>query len=78
MSEASLTVRISGHLTPRQREVLRLLAQGKSTKQSAAELGISHKTVEFHRKLLMNRTELFSLPELTKLAVRIGLAEIDV
>ncbi len=64
-------------LTDRQREVLQLLAEGKTTKQIALVLDISVKTVETHRQHIMERLQIDSLPELTKFAVREGLTFLD-
>jgi len=60
-------------LTAREREVLQLMAEGKSTSQIADSLCISIKTVEAHRKQMMNKLELHSVAELTKYAIRQGL-----
>jgi DNA-binding NarL/FixJ family response regulator len=60
-------------LTPRQREVLQLVAEGKSTKEISAALGISPKTVEFHRNSLMDELGLRSIAELTRYAVAQGM-----
>jgi DNA-binding NarL/FixJ family response regulator len=60
-------------LTPRQREVLRLIAEGKSTKQMARILGISVKTVESHRTQLMDRLDIHEVASLVRHALRIGL-----
>ena len=62
-----------GHLTARQREVLQLIAEGRSAKQMAALLGISVKTVEFHKARLMDQLDLRSTAELTRYAVQHGL-----
>ena len=64
-------------LTPREREVLQLVAEGRSTKQIAADLFVSVKTVETHRQNLMRKLEIFSVAELTKLAIREGLTQLD-
>ncbi len=64
-------------LTPRQREVLQLLAEGKTTKQIASLLYVSHKTVETHRRQIMEKLDIHSIAELTKYAVREGLTSID-
>jgi DNA-binding NarL/FixJ family response regulator len=63
-------------LTPRQREVLQLLAEGKSTRSIAFLLHISIKTVEFHRTRLMEELDLHSVAELTKYAVSEGLVSL--
>jgi DNA-binding NarL/FixJ family response regulator len=62
------------NLTPREREVLQLVAEGKSIKEIAFELGVSYKTVENQRQALMQKLNLFSIAELTKYAVRHGLS----
>jgi DNA-binding NarL/FixJ family response regulator len=67
----------NGELTSREQEVLRLLADGKSSKQVALELHISTKTVDTHRRQIMTRLGLYSLAELTKYAIRCGLTSID-
>ena len=59
-------------LTPRQREVLRLLAEGKSLKEVAAVLKISVKTVEFHKYRIMNQLGIRTNAEMTKYAVKVG------
>ena len=59
-----------GVLTPRQREVLKLLARGKSNKEVASELGISVRTAETHRHQIMNRLRVRTLSELVLFAVR--------
>lgn len=64
-------------LTPREREVLQLLAEGRTTKMIADMLHISVKTVETHRKQIMDRLNLRSLPELTKYAIRQGLTSLE-
>lgn len=63
-------------LSPRQREVLQLLTEGMSTKQIAAELHLSARTVESHRALVMSQTGCRSLAELTKYAIRLGLTNV--
>jgi DNA-binding NarL/FixJ family response regulator len=60
-------------LTARQREILQLLAEGRSAKQVAAALGISHRTVEFHKYQLMASLELRSNAELIHFAIRHGI-----
>ena len=63
-------------LTPRQREVLHLIAEGKSTKAIAMDLSISAKTVEFHKVRIMERLDLHTTAQLTQYAVAHGLAEV--
>jgi DNA-binding NarL/FixJ family response regulator len=60
-------------LTPREREVLQLLAEGKTTGKIASSLNLSEKTVETHRRQIMNKLEIYSIAELTKYAIREGL-----
>jgi DNA-binding NarL/FixJ family response regulator len=64
-------------LSPRQREVLRLLAEGLSTREIAVRLGLSAKTVETHRAALMRRTGRRSVARLVLLAVREGLVQVS-
>ena len=63
-------------LTSREREVLQLMAEGRSTKEIAHRLGLSVKTVETHRKQIMDRLGLRSVAELTKYAIREGLTHL--
>jgi DNA-binding NarL/FixJ family response regulator len=63
-------------LTPRQREVLRLLAEGKSLKEVAATLKISVKTVEFHKYRIMNQLGIRTNAEMTKYAVKVGVTHL--
>jgi DNA-binding NarL/FixJ family response regulator len=64
-------------LSPREREVLQLVAEGKSTKQIARTLEVSIKTIESHRHQIMHKLRLHSIAELTKYAVRSGLTTLD-
>lgn len=64
-------------LTPRQREILQLIAEGRTTKQIAAHLGVSVKTVETHRAQLMERLGIRDLAGLVRFAVRAGLVDSD-
>jgi DNA-binding NarL/FixJ family response regulator len=63
-------------LTNREREVLQLIAEGNTTKEIAALLGVSIKTVETHRQQLMNKLKIHSIAGLTKYAVREGLTSL--
>ena len=65
-------------LTAREREVLQLMAEGKTTNQIAESLCISVKTVEAHRKQLMTKLDIHSVAELTKYAIRQGLTTLEV
>ena len=75
--------RISGEttslelLTPRQREVLQLIAEGYSTKKIASTLKISVKTVETHRMQLMERLDIHDIAGLVRYAIRVGLVKPD-
>ena len=60
-------------LTPRQREILQLIAEGRNTKEIAAELEVSVKTVESHRLQLMERLNIHDVPGLVRYAIRSGL-----
>lgn len=60
-------------LTPREREVLQLVAEGKSSKEIASELHLAVSTVETHRKLIMAKLGITTIAELTKFAIRKGL-----
>ncbi len=64
-------------LTAREREVLQLMAEGKSTTQIAQTLCVSVKTVEAHRKQVMNKLGIHSVAGLTKYAIREGLTSLD-
>lgn len=64
-------------LTPRQREILRLIAEGRSTKEIAGELAVSVKTVETHRAMLMERLGIRDVAGLVRLAIRVGLVAPD-
>jgi DNA-binding NarL/FixJ family response regulator len=64
-------------LTPRQREILQLLAEGRNTKEIASDLDISVKTVESHRLQLMERLNIHDVPGLVRYAVRSGLVSAE-
>tara|TARA_R110002072_G_scaffold4174_9_gene29639 strand:- start:25724 stop:26368 length:645 start_codon:yes stop_codon:yes gene_type:complete len=64
-------------LTAKEREVLQLVAEGKSTKEIAQALSITVKTVETHRHNIMNRLSIRSIAQLTKYAIRQGLTSLD-
>ncbi len=61
----------------REREVLRLVAEGRSSKEIAALLGISAATVDTHRRNIMRKLGSHSVAELTKIAIREGLTELE-
>lgn len=60
-------------LTGRQREILQLVAEGHPTKEIAALLGVSVKTVESHRAQIMERLDIHDVPGLVRFAIRAGL-----
>lgn len=62
-------------LTPREAEVLQLIAEGKANKETADELGISIKTVEKHRTNLMDKLNIHDTASLTRYAIRMGIIE---
>ena len=76
-------LRVSGavspleQLTSRQREILQLIAEGKNTKEIAAALDISIKTVESHRLQLMDRLNIHDVPGLVRYAIRSGLVSAE-
>jgi DNA-binding NarL/FixJ family response regulator len=63
-------------LTPREREVIQLLAEGKTTKEVAVALSLSVKTAETHRTNLMRKLDLHSVADLTLYAVRNGIVQV--
>jgi DNA-binding NarL/FixJ family response regulator len=68
----------SQELTPRQRQFVQLFAEGKSIKEIAAIVNLSRKTVEFHKHRIMKSRNLRNKPELTLLAVKLGLIHAEV
>jgi DNA-binding NarL/FixJ family response regulator len=64
---------LAEQLTPRQREILQLIAESKSTKEIAFLLSLSVKTVETHRTQLMDRLNIHDVPGLVRQAIRMGL-----
>ena len=75
--DAKITDAAYGTLTPREQEVMRLLAGGLSTKEVAERLFISPKTVENHRTNIMGKLDLHSTIELIRYAARLGLIDVD-
>lgn len=66
-----------GTLTPREREVLRLVVQGKLNKQVAAELGTVEKTIKFHRAAVMTKMKAGSLAGLVRLVEQLGFGALN-
>lgn len=64
-------------LTEREREVLQQISEGSSTKDIASALGVSVKTIETHRRQIMEKLNIHSVAELTKYAIKEGLTELD-
>ncbi|MFO0707916.1 MAG: response regulator transcription factor [Nitrospira sp.] len=67
--------KLADTLTPRQREVLQLVAEGNTVKEIATALEISPKTVEFHKTQLMEQLDLHTTADLTRYAIAHGLIE---
>jgi DNA-binding NarL/FixJ family response regulator len=66
---------VEDRLTVRQREVLQLIAEGQNTKDMAARLNVSIKTIETHRKQLMERLDIHDVAGLVRFAIRAGIIE---
>ncbi len=64
-------------LRPREREVLQLVAEGKSSKEIAASLNVSPRTVDAHRREIMAKLHAHTIAELTKCALRLGLTTLE-
>ena len=71
------SLRAEKQLTPRERQVLQLLAEGKSSKEIAAALQIALPTVETHRRQLTAKLNLRTIAELTKYAIREGITSVE-
>jgi DNA-binding NarL/FixJ family response regulator len=69
--------KVANFLTPRRREVLQLLAEGKSRKEIAAILNISVKTVEFHKGKLMSGLNLRTAADFTRYAIEHGIIQVE-
>ena len=67
----------SNELTPRENQVLILIADGLTNSEIGEKLGISHKTVDRHRENIMRKLDLHSRIDLTKYAIREGLIDLD-
>jgi DNA-binding NarL/FixJ family response regulator len=64
-------------LTPRQREILQLIAEGYTTQEIAQKLNISTKTAETHRTQLMDRLDIHDIAGLVRYAIRVGMISLD-
>ena len=67
---------LANHLSDREQQVLKRIAEGQSTKEMAASMHVSIKTIETHRQKIMSKLDLHSVAELTKYAIRQGLTRI--
>jgi len=67
---------VFSRLTDREREVLQLMAEGKTSKEMASQLNLSVKTVESHRMNIMDKLNIHTVAELTKYAIREGLTSL--
>ncbi len=75
--EPTAASRQDDRLTPRQREILHLIARGFATREIASQLHVSTKTVESHRAQLMQRLNIHDVAGLTRYAIRTGLVQPD-
>jgi two-component system, NarL family, response regulator NreC len=73
LTSTGRSARASAELTDRQREVLQLIAEGRSNKEIGEILGVSVKTVEFHRGRIMTKLGVHTAAELAAFAVRRGM-----
>lgn len=76
-SQANKDALTSDILSAREREVLQLLAEGKSTKEIASDLHVSVKTIETHRQNIMQKLDIHTIAGLTRYAIREGLTSLD-
>jgi DNA-binding NarL/FixJ family response regulator len=76
-ADGSGPVAAANVLTPRQREILQLVAEGQSTKEIASKLALSVKTVETHRAQIMDRLDIHDVAGLVRYAIRLGLISAD-
>jgi DNA-binding NarL/FixJ family response regulator len=74
--EPSVAYAAGGPITPREREVLQLIAEGMSNKQIGVHLGIAGKTADAHRRNIMAKLKMDNVAELTKYAIREGIVDI--
>jgi DNA-binding NarL/FixJ family response regulator len=75
-NDAPLKGELKADLSPRQREVLQLIAEGKSVKEVAATLKISTRTVEFHKYRIMEQLNIKTSAELVQYAVKHGIISV--
>lgn len=77
LSQSSSQTPVFVVLTEREREVLQMVAEGRSTKDIGGKIGVSVKTVETHRHNIMEKLNLHSVAELTKYAIREGITTVE-
>lgn len=77
ISRARQSASPSQSLTSREREVLQLISEGNSAREIAQRLHLSVKTIETHRRQIMQKLEIHSIADLTKFAIREGLTSLD-
>ncbi len=70
-------VEVLDQLTPRLRQVLQLIGEGHTSKEIAAKLGISIKTVEMHRTHLMKTLHIHGVADLVRFSIRTGLVNLE-
>ena len=68
---------VTASLTAKEREVLQLIAEGKSTKEIASILHVSVPTIDTHRQHIMEKLDIYNIAELTKYAIRTGLTSLE-
>jgi DNA-binding NarL/FixJ family response regulator len=68
---------VSSQLTDKEREVLQLVVEGYSSKQIAVKINAALKTVEKHRQHIMEKLDLWNIPDLTKYAIREGITSLE-
>jgi DNA-binding NarL/FixJ family response regulator len=78
LDRAGQSTQKSSPLTPREYEVLQLIAEGRANKETAAQLGIGLKTVEKHREHLMRKLDIHDTAGLTRHAIAMGIIESSV
>ena len=66
------------YLSSREKEVLQLIAEGKSSKKIGEILFLSSKTIDVHRNNIMKKVDLFTISELTKYAIQNGLTTLEI
>ena len=71
------SLKTHARLSPREREILQLIAEGLSAKEIAAHINVSSKTVETHRRNIMEKLNMYTIAGLTKHALREGLVSLD-